>query len=145
MKGQSAVEYLTTYSWMILAVAVVAGVAYTNIENSCTTSSSDFYTDSMAINGFGVDNSDNFVLDIQNTRYQDIRFNKINITVNDRTENKTLGYNLSSSQSTEISMSGFETGTGCNTLEINIDYDLGRLQGQQATGIIRAPISFKNT
>jgi hypothetical protein len=34
-KGQSAIEYLTTYGWMLLAVSAAASVTYTQIGTSC--------------------------------------------------------------------------------------------------------------
>lgn len=143
-KGQSAIEYLSTYGWMLLAVAVVGGIAFTNISNSCTRSSSDFYTDAIDIRDFGVDGSNNFLISLENSRYQELRIQNINITIDDTTEEHKIGGNISSGNTRQLSLNGYRTTSGCNTLELGINYDRGSLNGQEVTGIIRAPIGFNN-
>jgi len=142
MKGQSAIEYLATYGWMILAVSVVSGVAYTSIQTSCTRSSSDFYTDAIKINDFGLDGEDNLLLSVENSRYQEIQFKTVNVTIDDENKTEKSNLNLSSSEQGQIKIAGFQSTSGCNTIEVGINFDRGNLTNQDVTGIIRAPIGF---
>ena len=143
-KGQSAIEYLSTYGWMLLAVAVVGGIAFTNINNSCTRSSSDFYTDAIDIRDFGVDGSKNLLLSLENSRYQNLRIQNITTAVDDDSETHVIGQNISSGEAEQFSLNGYQATSGCNTLELGINYDRGSLEDQEVTGIIRAPIGFNN-
>jgi hypothetical protein len=142
-KGQSAIEYLATYGWMILAVAIVSGVAYSNIEGSCTRTSSDFYTDALAINDFGLAGDEDFVLALENDRYTDIRLDSINVTIDDESEFRSIDENLTAGSSEQYSISGFQSTEGCNTLDVRINFDRGPLDDQSVTGFIRAPIGFQ--
>lgn len=143
MKGQSAIEYLATYGWMILAVSIVAGVAYTNIQTSCTRSSSDFYSDAISINDFGLNGNGDLLISVENSRYEEIKFNSVNVTIDENSRFENLDFNLTSSQQSQISISGFQSTNGCNTLQLRINFDRGNLSDQQVTGIIRAPIGFE--
>lgn len=143
MKGQSAIEYLATYGWMILAVSIVAGLAYTNIQTSCTRSSSDFYTDAISINDFGLDGEGNLLISVENSRYEEISFKSVNVTVDDEFVYEDLDFNLTSSEQSQISIPGFQSTRGCNTLQVGINFDRGNLTDQEVTGIIRAPIGFE--
>lgn len=142
-KGQSAIEYLTTYGWMILAVAAVSGIAYGSIQSSCTRSFSDFYTDAIEVNDFGLSGNGDFLMSVKNTGYSEIQFNSINITVNDESVGKDLDLNLSSGSSDQITLSGFTSTQSCNTLDVEMDFDRGGLTGQEVTGIIRSPIDIQ--
>lgn len=142
-KGQSAIEYLTTYGWMILAVAAVSGIAYSSIQSSCTRSFSDFYTDAIEVNDFGLSGNGDFLMSVKNTGYSEIQFNSINVTVNDENIFKDLDLNLTSGSSDQITLSGFTSTQSCNTLDVEMDFDRGGLTGQEVTGIIRSPIDIQ--
>jgi hypothetical protein len=142
-KGQSAIEYLTTYGWMILAVAIVSGVAYSNIEGSCTRTSSDFYTDALAINDFGLDGQENFIISLENDRYTEIRLNNINVTIDEENRFKSIGENISSGSTIQLSVSGFDSIQACNTMDVRLNFDRGPLKNQEVTGFIRAPIGIQ--
>lgn len=141
-KGQSAIEYLTTYGWMMLAVAIVGGIAYSNIQATCTRSTSDFYTDAIAINDFGIGGEGNFVLSLKNDRYTEIEFTKLNVTIDDQSKWKNPDKNLTSGESKQVKISGFQSTDACNTLDVRLTFNRGQLKDQKVTGFIRAPIGF---
>ncbi|MEF8880229.1 MAG: hypothetical protein V5A72_00160 [Candidatus Nanohaloarchaea archaeon] len=143
MKGQSAVEYLSTYAWMILAVSLVAGVAFANVRVSCNQSFSDFYTDAVEVSNFGLDGSGDLVMSVENTKYQDVEFESINVTIGDDFEDeKPLNLNLSSGEKGQINIAGFKSTSSCNSLDIEMVFDIGDLDDQRVTGVVRAPIGF---
>jgi hypothetical protein len=142
-KGQSAIEYLTTYGWMILAVAAVSGIAYNSIQSSCTRSFSDFYTDAIEVDDFGLSGNGDFLMSVENTGYSEIQFDSINISVNEEYVDKDLDLNLSSGSSDQITLSGFTSTQSCNTLDVQMKFDRGGLTGQEVTGIIRSPIDIQ--
>lgn len=143
MKGQSAIEYLTTYGWMVLAVAVVGGIAYANIQASCTRTYADFYTDAVSVEDFGLDGAGDFAVSLKNDRYQELDFNSINITIRDEYRAETgLSLNLKPGESGQIGVSGFDSSQSCNTLQVDLNFDRGNLSNQEATGIVNAPIQI---
>lgn len=141
-KAQSSVEYLTTYGWTILAVATVSTIAYASIQSSCTRSFSDFYTDTIEVDDFGMEGSD-LVISVENTGYTELQFNSINVSARENYKYKSLDLNISSGNSDQISVSGFNTIEACSVLDVEMNFDRGNLQGQEVTGLIRAPIDIQ--
>lgn len=141
-KAQSSVEYLTTYGWTILAVATVSTIAYASIQSSCTRSFSDFYTDTIEVDEFGMEGSD-LVISVENTGYTELQFNSINVSARENYKYKSLDLNISSGNSDQISVSGFNTIEACSVLDVEMNFDRGNLQGQEVTGLIRAPIDIQ--
>jgi hypothetical protein len=141
-KAQSSVEYLTTYGWTILAVTAVSTIAYASIQSSCTRSFSDFYTDTIEVDDFGMEDS-SLVISVENTGYSDLQFKSINVSVRENHEYKNLDINVSSGDSDKISVSGFNTIEACNVLDVKMKFDRGDLNDQEVTGLIRAPIDIE--
>jgi fucose permease len=54
-KGQSAIEYLMTYGWMLLVVAIVGGAVITTVQNNQNECTGEIPTSlETAQQGFGV-------------------------------------------------------------------------------------------
>lgn len=144
MKGQSAIEYLATYGWMILAVAAMSGLAYNHIQASCTSSSADFYSDAAEINQFGITGSGDFVVSIENTGYQEITIKGVNITINKETREYTKSVTISSGKTKQLNFKDLKSSKSCSTMDLVFTLERASLQSQQVKGIVRAPIDFEN-
>lgn len=142
MKAQAAIEYLTTYSWMILGVSAMAGVAFLSIEDPCTYSKSDFYSNSLELKDYG-SSSDEFKLSVKNTEYQKMYLRNITVQIGEENQSKDLKYDLKSSKTRSISVEGFKKSSSCNDLEITISYDRGSLINRTAKALVQSSIEIR--
>lgn len=67
MKGQSAIEYLMNYGWMLLVVAIIGGAIFSTENSRCVEDTSGFTGSDISIEDIGIRNDDNVVLNIRNT------------------------------------------------------------------------------
>jgi len=96
-KAQSATEYLMTYGWAILAIAIVGALLYTQVfqTKKCAEGAVGFpITGAVAPNGneYSVSSSGNLLLSLKNTVGKEVTIT--NITLNDGTgtyNNQSVG------------------------------------------------------
>ena len=136
MKAQSAIEYLTTYGWMLVTVSIVSGVAYSSFGTACVENSSGFVGDSIQVQDFGLKSSGGLSIALENTRSDNVEIQEIvvensSITITDG--------DLDPGQVSGINIAGFEETEGCNTLDLKLKYSIGSLTGQEATGTLTGP------
>lgn len=141
MKGQSAIEYLVTYGWMVLAVAIVGGVAYNSVSGSCSRSFTGFYADSVSVGSYGIDAQGNFKISLENNEYQTIKVERFNVSSTETTRYKDLSVFVGPGESTDLKVPGYSRSETCQNLQVKMVFDRGPLEGQVVRGTIEAPIS----
>jgi hypothetical protein len=83
-KGQSAIEYLTTYGWMLLVVAIVGGAIFTtvqgqsNIQNSSGLANADVQIANFGITGGS--GSEALSIELRSAAQDQVEITKINIS-----------------------------------------------------------------
>ena len=95
MKGQSAIEYLVTYGWMLLAVGLVGGIAFDSFRGACTSSFTGFYTDTVNVDNFGTTTNGQLQLAVKNDRFQSINIQKFNVSSEEANRFKILNTTVS--------------------------------------------------
>lgn len=133
MKGQSAIEYLMTYGWMLLVVAIVGGAIFSTVNGRCIEDTSGFTGSDISVEDIGLRNDNNVVIQLRNTASDpviiegyDIQFEQINADT---------GAVLSGPGTEEIPVGGTETfeidyfgstepSEGCNEFSIEIEYNI---------------------
>lgn len=145
LKGQSAVEYLMSYGWMILIALTAAGALYAVIGNQCTESVQGLSTTDVSINNFGLDSDQNLSLVVQNNVNREVEIVEydVNISGNDavfpasEVEGDTI---LQPTSSTEANLPSFKQGNECASIDIRIRYLDSTLGNQTITGTITTTI-----
>lgn len=137
MKAQSAVEYLVTYGWMVVAVGVAGGVAYSGVSSECVESASGFTGTDIVVEDFGPLSSSELGMVLYNSKSEEIEFERIQVSnstysVNYPFSNKSL--DPGTSEGFEIP--GVVNSDQCNSLDIEIVYDIGSISGQKSSGEI---------
>ncbi len=133
--GQSAIEYLTTYGWMLLVVAVAGGSFYSIAQQESTESVSGFTGSDVNIQNFGANSDGDLDLDVRNTAADTVVINSVNISDGDNYSQWTGGRKIAIGDSKTISISNISTtDRGPNTLEVEIKYDSGSLKNLEAYG-----------
>ena len=144
LKGQSAIEYLTTYGWMLLTVTIVGGTIYSTVGSQCA-SNTGFIAEDLQISNYGIDDSGEMNLVIKNRAGEDIKLSSI--TINQGT-NKTYNTEIPYSESETVELPGIASSESCNTLDVSITYDgeylenlttEGTISGQFQTDSIKSP------
>ncbi|MFO7793929.1 MAG: hypothetical protein R6V35_03035 [Candidatus Nanohaloarchaea archaeon] len=134
-KAQSAVEYLTTYGWMILVVSIVSSVAYTVIDTGCREEVSGFVGQEPSIAQFGT-GEDFLGLGLENARTEVIFVDTITVTDVDTGGNTTVSINQSINPGGLDQVSLPMTEGGCNTYDFSINFNISTLPDEYSSGRI---------
>jgi hypothetical protein len=155
-KGQSAIEYLMTYGWMLLVVAIVGGAIFATVQGQCTQSSSGFTGQDIQVAEFGVSGqgADSVLqVELQNTGADSVVVNNVTFTDQDDGTNVTSSnvYYMDDGSEVQLSNDSLDIGVGtsesvyienvgnadgCNTFDLDINYDMGNLQDQFVSGTL---------
>lgn len=143
-KGQSAIEYLMTYGWMLLVVAIVGGAVITTVQNNQNQCSGEIPTSLEAaqqgfgVSQFGVGSGGDAQLVLENSGQQEITINSVSIDGNSASGgSSTVGVG----GETTYTASGFGTDDSCTEVQVEVDYDQGSLSNQVLNGTIEAKVS----
>ena len=138
--GQSAIEYLMTYGWMLLVVAIVGGAIFSVAQSESVDTVSGMEGEDAYINEFGVTSEDELGMDIQNRDSNSIVVSEVNVTDPETGEWVYKEFTSDSSigvGSDKIFQIPNVTRTdGANTLDITITYDSGALENMRVEGTI---------
>lgn len=138
--GQSAIEYVTTYGWMLVAVSVAAGTTYSFVDFSCARSTSGFYSESISVENFGVTTNDTLVISVKNEDYTNLEITGLNLSREDSYRYRNISTRVDPGKSSIVGLPGYELSEGCYKYEATLVYNRGPLEDQKLRGTIRAPI-----
>ncbi len=156
-KGQSAIEYLMTYGWMLLVVAIVGGAIFATVQGQCTQSTSGYSGGDVLVENFGTDGDGNLQMEIRNGGSDTLEINEVEIENNggDSITNEGDGdlvmdpddFSVGVSSSNTLTLehddeSLFEPSDGCNDFDIEFNYDQGSLEDQVTSGSLTDSIEF---
>ncbi len=136
MKAQSAIEYLTTYGWMLITVSVVSGVAYSSIGSACVESSSGFTGQSIGVQDFGLTTDGELAVALENRRSDNIQVEEVVI---ENTSITVTDGDLDPGDTSGITITGFEQSEACNSFDIELLYSIEGLDDQRASGTLTGP------
>lgn len=144
-KGQSAVEYLFNYSWMILVVSITVVVLFAIISDPRVQDSTGF-EDDLLLEGFGATSEGTLQMQFRNLGNTDIDINWGNITGNQNfTEVDAEEFILSSGESGIIEFQSVEQDQTTRTFDVIVNYDRGVLEDIETIGTITAPMEITDT
>ena len=154
MKGQSAIEYLMTYGWMLLVVAIVGGAVFSVVQGQCNTSVSGI-TGDITAEDIGLTTDDDVQIRIRNAASAPVVIESISVEQRnvdsgsvqysdwyDSEEERTI--EVGSGKNFEMDNFGSTSAAGgCNEFEIDIVYSIsGGLQDQVQEGIMTLQASI---
>lgn len=142
MKAQSAIEYLITYGWALIALSAVTGAVYPMINEQCADNATGFLGDVIEVDSFAVSNQE-LLIEIENTETEIVEINRIE--VDDGESFRVLNPNnefLGPREEDLVDILGVESGETCNDIEITITFDVGPLENQVSTGEIQSNLEI---
>lgn len=142
MKAQSAIEYLTTYGWMLIIIAIVGGALYNIYGPQCLQGTSGFQTNDVAIQDMGFTSDKDIGLVLRNNKGEDIEVKEIIAETEERERTYNISKIISSGQTTETSLNAFERTESCKEIELEIVYSLGSLNQLKTSGVMVGQFDF---
>lgn len=144
MKAQSAIEYLTTYGWMLVVVAIVGGALYPLIGSRCIQGATGFQSGPITVEDSVFTEGNNLSLELANKKPREIKIQRIVADVDGRERSYSISKNISAGQQDVASLSAFEKSESCKEIDINIVYSIGSLHDLQASGTLTGQFSFND-
>jgi hypothetical protein len=96
-KGQSAIEYLTTYGWMLLVVAIVGAAIFTTISNTEGAQANiEGFGDDISVEEVQVNTDDNLVMSLKNKAAEGVDIHNVTFSADGNTAYNDTGISLSS-------------------------------------------------
>ena len=138
VKGQSAVEYLMTYGWMLLVVAVVGGAIFSVVQSESVESVSGFSGGDVAIDDFGTTSNGLLQLELRNTAAHSVEINSVNVSSEAGFSEWKGGESISVSETGVVNLANISEspGSGASSLDVTINYDSGGLSNLEVSGTI---------
>ena len=133
-KGQSAIEYLMTYGWMLLVVAIVGGAVFSMVGEQNIENVQGFDSQDVNIGDFGVSTQNGLMFSINDPLGQtSIK----EITISD-TDTANVSYQVSHSPSEEdvVNLPGIIPSDEGGELEVEVTYDSGSLENLTTSGTV---------
>ncbi|MFO7793887.1 MAG: hypothetical protein R6V35_02820 [Candidatus Nanohaloarchaea archaeon] len=144
-KGQSAIEYLMTYGWMLLVVAIVGGLIFTLAQDQDVEEVTGWAGQSILLEDFGITSEGNLSLQITNARRGTAEVK--NVTVEDpsgrlrfrdsnfsEAEDDPDVLELGSQESAEVRLPNFSRNDTGQDFDVEIIFDNEGLTDQVSSG-----------
>lgn len=144
-KGQSSVEYLTTYGWMLIAVTVAGSTIYTqtDFQQGCTLQTNGFSPPFPTIKETYQYENNTVVFSLRNPSNDQVRINSIQIyEEGERIGSFTVNKQINGEASEIISTNRFKDSENCKTRRMEIKYSGNQLENLTSQGTIRGKIDL---
>ena len=148
-KGQSAIEYLMTYGWMLLVVAIVGGAIFATVQGQCTQSTSGYSGGDVLVENFGTDGDEDLQMEIRNGGSDTLIIEQIDLdgedlTFEDSDEDSPAIIGVGNSETITVLDGEFTSSDGCNDFDLEFGYEMGSLSDQVTSGTLTDSIEFEN-
>ncbi len=136
-KGQSAIEYLMTYGWMLLVVAIVGGAIFATVQGQCAQQASGFTGETVTVSTFEV-TPDNVQVELTNGGSEQVNITRASLLDdNGYVNNATVSQaELNVGDSTVAEFGGVSQSDACNNYDLEIEFNRGDITGAVSTGTI---------
>lgn len=157
MKGQSAIEYLMTYGWMLLVVAVIGGLIFNIVQDQSLQEVTGFGGEEMQVENFGVSSDNNLSLQVLNARRGTVELTNVTVEGADGMKYTDEAYmnstepidepriEIGSQESMEIVIPDFNNTESGQSFDVELIYDKEGLSNLVSQGRITGSLSMLNT
>ena len=147
MKGQSAIEYLMTYGWMLLVVAIVGGLIFTLAQDQDVEEVTGFGGQQVIVENFGVTSDNNLSLEVTNARTGTAEISNVTVEAEDGQiafKDEVMGFEaaedpgepleLGSQESAEVLVPEFSRNDTAQRFDVEIMFDRAGLTDLVSSG-----------
>ena len=148
-KGQSAIEYLMTYGWMLLVVAVTGGAIFGVAQSQTPDSVSGFSGSDVMIDNFGVSSDDESGLDLRSVSGSGVVVSRVNVSDPDTSNfvyKEFTGENRIGVGSSKIfELPNVSRTNSGNELDVEIVYNSGGLSNLSISGSVSGSLELTDS
>ena len=141
-KGQSAIEYLMTYGWMLLVVAIVGGAIFATVQGQCATQASGFTGESVTVDQFAA-TEDNLQIVLANSASEQLEVTTVNVTSEDNYNETTGSTTIGVGDTASFSLEGISSSEACNNYDLTVTYNQGEINNATASGGLSGNMGFE--
>ncbi|MFP4038203.1 MAG: hypothetical protein ACLFTA_00265, partial [Candidatus Nanohaloarchaea archaeon] len=144
-----AIEYLMTYGWMLLVVAIAGGAIFSTVGNQSTDSVSGFSGNDVVVEDFGISGDDELGLSMRNGADDEIVVSRVNVSDPDSGEwvfkefESENGVSVGSDKVFELP--NVSRGDGSNSLDVEVTYDSGSLSNLSQSGTVSGDLELTDS
>jgi len=137
VKGQSAIEYLTTYGWMLLAVSIAGTTFYTTLDTGCSTQLTASSDSELSLKDVGITRQG--LAAVFTSPTGDVTIDEVNITNKDINRVKTVPVDAEGT-SYVIADANKTEGGSCQKVDLQVSYDTEYLSNLDAEYELELPV-----
>ena len=137
-KGQSAVEYLTTYGWMLLAFGAASYFAFNTMTLECVDELRGLHGGDIEVKDFGFGADDRLRISLKNTNSYNLTITEFNFSSDNKANINNSNIKFGPGKLKSLDFGGFENSETCDEFEIRLTYDKGSITDQKAIGTIES-------
>ena len=141
-KGQSAIEYLMTYGWMLLVVAIVGGAIFATVQNQRQQCNGEVpavleagQNDGFGVTSFGV-GTPGAQVELSNNGQEEVTVQNVQLGGNSAGASFPVTISVGGSQT--FTISSYSPADSCTEAQLDISFDQGTISGQSLSGNITA-------
>ncbi|MFB6159438.1 MAG: hypothetical protein ABEJ95_07345 [Candidatus Nanohalobium sp.] len=131
MLGQSAVEYLTTYGWMVIAVSMVSAVAYPALDRGCSVEVSDDIGGDLTVEGAGVSENGTFKVVLDSDTAQEVTVESLQLNSSEDSFEVVNPESVRPKGKKVYRIGEVEKTGSCDNFDVVMTYDKGPLKDQR--------------
>lgn len=142
--GQSSIEYLVTYGWMLLAVSMAGTVVYNQAQVPCEIQVTGSYGSKIDVSRAAVTGNNKFSLVFESGTYEQLDVTQIKVQSENDGDifyNETFQINPGADKAISIA-NAKRRESGCADVQMTVNFDEGPLENQQRKFNIQAPINI---
>lgn len=142
LSGQSAIEYLMTYGWMLLVVAVAGGAVFSTVGEQSIESVSGFTGEDVIVENFGVTSTNELEIELRNGASDSVEIQEITVGDGDEQVTSEDITSLSIAETGTDTVENVTTTSSTNSLDVDITYSIGSLENLEASGTITGQLEI---
>jgi hypothetical protein len=138
-KGQSAIEYLATYGWMLLVVAIVAGALFSTVYAQVPVEASNLASDDLSIENVDFTRQGSLLLGFKNEGDESMELNSVSLNGSELFTGSG-GPTIPALSQGSIEIPGIERTDNRQNLELSLTFSKGELEVLQTSGKIKGHV-----
>lgn len=138
LKGQAAIEYIADYGWMLVAVALVGGSIYSQIDRPCNFETRDLDTNEVVVDKVAVSDESDLMFSFRSMVIDEVQIQQVKLEGNETLySNRTVRL---SEDPEPVELGNVEPTESCQDYEFTVVYDRGPVPGIKETASFRLPV-----
>ena len=128
-KGQTSIEYLSTYGWMLVVLAIATGIFYTNYvpEQQCKNRVTSDMPGDLAITDLATDPQGDLALLIRNEGARSVTVQEITASAGSNTTTVIANTTIPTTDSSDFRLNGTGFSEDCTEVDLEVIYDSPQL------------------